>query len=317
MPLPLPPLNALRAFEAAARSGSYVAAAQELGVSPAAVSQQVKNLEEFLGKQLFRRYNNRIVLTDAGQTIFSGASDALQAISAFTEQVVSGRARSRLVISALPSVAERWMEPKLAAYRRAVPQFRFELRSEEDLVDFVRHDIDLRLSYGMNLYPDMVTIPLVQDEVVPVCSPDYLERNPAAGHMGLAAVPDDDLIHTNWGPTFVSHPTWQAWFAAAGVKRPEETLGYRVGKSSLALDLARDGIGVALGQREMGADEIEAGRLVVIDSRPISLGHPYCLVYPRARARKAGLVDLVNWLRAALRASRPAGSDDGWFSPSI
>lgn len=301
MSLSLPPLNALRAFEAAARSGSYVAAAAELGVSAAAVSQQVKNLEEFLGKQLFRRYNNRIVLTDAGQTIFSGASDALQSISAFTEKVVSGRARSRLVISALPSVAERWMEPKLKLYFKDHPNFRFELRSEEDLADFARYDIDLRLSYGLSLYPDMVTIPLVQDAVVPMCSPGYLERNPAARSEGMAAVPDDDLIHTNWGPTFVSHPTWQAWFAEIDVKRPDETLGYRVGKSSLALDLARDGFGVALGQREMGADDIEAGRLVLVDERPIPLGHPYCLVYPRTKARKAGLVDLVNWLRTAPR----------------
>lgn len=303
MPLSLPPLNALRAFEAAARSGSYVTAAEELGVSPAAVSQQVRNLEDFLGKQLFRRYNNRIALTDAGQAIFSGASDALQAISAFTEQVVSGRARSRLVISALPSVAERWMAPKLADYRRGHAHFRFELRSEEDLVDFARHDIDLRLSYGASLYPDMVTIPLMQDTVVPMCSPDYLQRNPEIAGIGMAAVPDDDLIHTNWGPTFQSHPTWRAWFGEVGQKRPDETRGYRIGQSSLALDLARAGIGVALGQRQMGAMDIEAGRLIVIDRRPISLGHPYCLVYPRTKARKAGLIDLVDWLTANVEAA--------------
>ena len=153
---PLPPLNALRAFESAARHGSYVGAAEELSVSPAAVSQQVKNLEDFLGKQLFRRYNNRIALTDAGQTIYSGASDALQSLSALTEQVVSGRARSRLVISSVPSMAERWMTPRLALYKQRAPNFRFELRSEEDLVDFTRHEIDLRLVYGLNHYPDKV-----------------------------------------------------------------------------------------------------------------------------------------------------------------
>jgi LysR family glycine cleavage system transcriptional activator len=296
MSLSLPPLNALRAFEAAARSGSYVAAAEELGVSPAAVSQQVKNLENFLGKELFRRYNNRIILTDAGQTIYSGASDALQAISAFTEQVVSGRARSRLVISALPSVAERWMEPKLALYGREKPHFRFELRSEEDMVDFARKEIDLRLSYGVSLYPEMVTIPITRDEVLPMCSPAYLARNPGAQTDFPNRVPDDDLIHTNWGPTFVSHPTWQAWFAEAGINRPEEGRGFRVGKSSLALDMARDGFGVALGQRMMAADDLKAGKLIILDERPISLGHHYCLVYPPSKAKKAGLVELVEWL---------------------
>jgi LysR family transcriptional regulator, glycine cleavage system transcriptional activator len=296
MSLSLPPLNALRAFEAAARSGSYVAAAEELGVSPAAVSQQVKNLEEFLGKELFRRYNNRIVLTDAGQTIYSGASDALQSISAFTEQVVSGRARSRLVISALPSVAERWMEPKLAAFMREKPNFRFELRVEEDIVDFARHEIDLRFSYGVSLYPELMTIPILQDQVLPMCSPAYLARNPGAAADFLAHVPDDDLIHTNWGPTFVSHPTWQAWFGLIGIHRPDETRGFRIGKSSLALDLARDGFGVALGQRMMAADDLEAGRLIILDDRPIPLGQHYCLVYPRSKAKKAGLIDLVDWL---------------------
>lgn len=296
MKLPLPPLNAIRAFEAAARHGGYVAAADELGVSPAAVSQQVRNLEEFLGKQLFRRYNNRIALTDAGQTIYSGAAAALQSISAMTEQVVSGRARSRLVVSCVPSMAERWLAPRLATYRQRTPNFRFELRSEEDLVDFSRHEIDLRLAYGQNHYPDLVTIPLVQDEVVPMCSPDYAERHPEARRAGLASVPDDDLIHTNWGPSFVSHPTWQLWLETLG-RMPDETRGYRVGSSSLALDLAIRGVGVALGQRNMGADDVAGGRLVVLDERPLALGHPYCLVYPQTKARKAGLIDLVNWLR--------------------
>ena len=296
---PLPPLNALRAFESAARHGGYVGAADELGVSPAAVSQQVRNLEDFLGKQLFRRYNNRIALTDAGQTVYSGASDALQSISALTEQVVSGRARSRLVVSSIPSMAERWIAPQLALYRQRAPNLRFELRSEEDLVDFTRHEIDLRLSYGLNHYPDMVSIPLFQDEVVPMCSPAYAERNPEALRRGPAAVPDDDFIHTNWGPSFVSHPTWRLWLAAEGGRTPDETRGYRVGSSSLALDLAVRGVGVALGQRRMGADDVAAGRLVILDERPLALGHPYCLVHPPAKARKAGLVDLVNWLTAA------------------
>lgn len=293
---PLPPLNAIRAFEAAARHGGYVGAADELGVSAAAVSQQVKNLEDFLGKQLFRRYNNRIALTDAGQTIYSGASDALQSISLMTEQVVSGRARSRLVISSVPSMAERWVAPKLGLFRQRVPNLRFELRSEEDLVDFTRHEIDLRLSYGLNHYPDMVSVPLMQDEVVPMCSPAYLARNRHAGEYRLAAVPDDDLIHTNWGPSFVSHPTWQLWLASEG-RVPDEARGYRVGSSSLALDLATRGIGVALGQRQMGADDVAAGRLIILDERPLALGHRYCLVYPPAKARKAGLIDFVNWLK--------------------
>ncbi len=296
MPLSLPPLKALRAFEAAARTGSYVAAAEELGVSPAAVSQQVRNLEEFLGKQLFMRFNNRILLTDAGQVVFAGSADALQSISVLTEQVISGGTKSRIVISVITSVAERWLEPRLAAFALREKALLFELRVESDPVDFARHNIDLRVCYGTNLYPEMNMIRLLQDEVLPLCSPAYLERNQSARTLGMDGVPDDDLIHTSWGPSFVSHPTWHAWFAKSGIDRPNDTKGYQVGMSGLSLDLARDGVGVALGQKMMAGGDLAAGRLVPLSTVAIALGHPYCLVHPRSKSRKAGLQLLIDWL---------------------
>lgn len=296
MPLSVPPLNALRAFEAAARAGSYVAAAEELRVSPAAVSQQIRKLEAFLDKQLFMRFNNRVVLTDAGQAVYAGASEALQAISALTEQVMSGGAKSRLVISVISSVAQRWLAPRLAAFALNERTLRIDLRVEPDPVDFARHNIDLRICYGANLYPEMTTRHLLQDEVLPLCSPAYLARNAGAQASGMNGVSDDDLIHTNWGPSFVSHPTWQAWFAKSGVARPGNATGHQVGMSSLALDFARDGVGVALGQRMMAGDDLAAGRLVPLSAITLALGHPYCLVHPRSKARKADLRSLIDWL---------------------
>ncbi len=294
----LPPLNALRAFESAARTGSYVAAAGELGVSAAAVSQQVRNLEVFLGKQLFTRFNNRIVLTDAGHAIFAGATEALQSITAVTRQAMAGTARQRLVISVLPSVANRWLAPRLSRFAAENPDFRFALRIEDDPVDFARHDIDLRICYGSNLYPEARSVHLRRDEALPLCSPGYLSRNPGARQPLLAKVPDDDLIHTDWGPSFGSHPSWEAWFAAAGTIRPESGAGFRSGMSGLSLDLARDGVGVALGQRMLAADDIAAGRLVALSDIAIQLGHPYSLVHPLSKSRKTGLRQLVDWLVA-------------------
>ena len=296
MPRPLPPLNALRAFECAARTGSYVAAAGELGVSSAAVSQQVRNLEDFLGKQLFMRFNNRIVLTDAGQAIFAGATEALQSISSLTRQVLTGAARQRLVISVLPSVAHRWLAPRLARFAVQEKGFRFELRVEDDPVDFARHDIDLRICYGTTLYPELKSVHLRHDEVLPLCSPAYVERNPQALALLLAGVPDEDLIHTDWGPSFGSHPTWQAWFAACGASRPVTAGGYRSGMSGLTLDLARDGVGVALGQKMLAEDDLSAARLVALSDIAIPLGHPYSLVHPISKSRKAGLQSLIDWL---------------------
>lgn len=301
----LPPLNALRAFEAAARTGSYVSAAREIGVSPAAISQQVRNLERFFDKRLFARLNNRVVLTDAGQAIFTGTTEALQAISTVTEQTLTGTTRSRLVISVLPSVERQWLAPRLSSFVRQEPQIRFALRVEEDPVDFERGKIDLRICYGTNLYPELTTIELRRDEVLPVCSPGYLARNPAAATPGLVGVPDEDLIHTDWGPGFGSLPSWEAWFERCGLPRTGRDKGFVVSMSGLALDFARGGLGVALGQRLMAEDDLQAGRLVALSAVSIPLGHPYSLVHPRGRARKAGLQKLNSWLRARQRDPAP------------
>ncbi|MBN8629458.1 MAG: LysR family transcriptional regulator [Rhodobacterales bacterium] len=305
MPLTLPPLNALRAFEAAARTGSYVAAAEELGVSAAAISQQIRKLEDYLGKQMFTRMNNRVVLTDAGNAIREGTAAALQMISDSTEQLVSDRSRSRLMISTIDSVAEKWLVTRLASYCREHPEFRFELRVEPDPADFARHNIDLRIGYGPSQYPEHSIVLIEQDVVLPLCSPAYLERNPAAAKDGMAAVPEDDLLHTSWGESFGSHPTWHSWFVKAKLKPPLVTRGFQVGRSSLALDLALGGLGVALGQRMMAKDDISAGRLVALSDISIALGYPYCLAYPRAKGRKRHLVALATWL------TDPAATGDG------
>ena len=297
MALTLPPLNAVRAFEAAARSGSYVAAASELGVSPAAVSQQVRHLEEFLGKQLFQRFNNRVVLTDAGQAVFRGTSESLATLSAMTEQVMSGRVRSRLVISCISSMAERWLQPRLARLAVQPGMPRFELRVEDDPVDFGRYDIDIRLSYGSGLYLEIDAIPLFVDNVVPMCAPGYLAAHPEVANRDQLKIPDEDLIHTNWGPSFGSHPTWREWFQAAGMAHVPDNTGYQTDMSALALDFARDGVGVALGQKGMAADDIAAGRLVVLSDVSLPLGHPYSLIIPTTKRRKVGIRMVIDGLK--------------------
>lgn len=292
MPLTLPPLNALRAFEAAARTGSFVAAATELGVSPAAISQHIRKLEDYMGKDMFTRLNNRITLTDAGHAILLGTAGALQQISETTLDLISDRPRSRLVISSIESVAETWLLPRLAALTRTQPEFRFDLRVEPDPVDFARHAIDLRLCYGASHYPDHRVQVLARDAVQPMCSPDYLQRNPAV--QGMANVPGRDLIHTSWGPSFGSNPTWAGWFQQAGLPLPEGA-GFQAGRSSLAIDMARAGLGVALGQRMLAGGH-ERGDLVTLSPQTLDLGHPYCLVHPHSKTRKRALALVFDWL---------------------
>ena len=256
----MPPLNALKAFEAAARTGGYVTAARELGVSPSAVSQQVRNLELFFDKRLFQRYHNRITLTDAGIAIYDETAEALERLVDMTARVLVGEARTRLVISLLPSLAARWLGPRLSGFLKAEGNLRIDLRVEEDPVDFARHNIDLRICYGAHLYPDLAVTPLIRDEVLPLATPAFLART-VAGDPNLDLIADDDLIHTAWGPSFASHPTWSDWFAEAGAERaPDVGKGHRVGMSSLAIDLALMGQGLALGQRLLARDEIARGR---------------------------------------------------------
>lgn len=295
----LPPLNALKAFEAAARTGGTVPAARELGVSPAAVSQQVKNLERFFDKQLFVRHHNRLSLTDAGLAVFADSADALERLAAMTARTFEGEVRSRLIVSVLPSVASHWLSRRLAGFLALDPATRLDLRVEEDPVDFARHGIDVRICYGAHLYPELANSLLIQDEVLPLCAPALL----ADGRVDPAApeaLADTALIHTSWGPSFASHPTWADWFARLGAERtPDVGRGHRVGMSALAIDLAAAGAGVALGQRLLAADALAVGRLVAPFALAIPLGHPYCAVHAHAKSQKPAVKAFVDWVTRA------------------
>lgn len=293
----LPPLNALKSFESAARTGSYVTAAAELNVSPAAVSQQVRNLERFLKRKLFTRLNNRIVLTDAGLAIQAGITPALEEIAALTNRVLAGSSRSKLVVSVIPSLAECWFMPAFAEFAEAAA-LRIDLRVENDPVDFSGGEIDLRIGYASAHYPSLQTVPLFRDAVLPLCHPALAER------LSLRSADDSQFIHTSWGEDFASHPSWDEWFSSfLPSRRADPAKGHRVGSSQLAIDFARRGLGIALGQRALSQEAVQAGELVVLDENALPLGHDYCAIYPRAKARKAGLVQLTEYLKT--RAPRP------------
>lgn len=286
--MPLPPLNALRAFEAAARNGGYVAAARELGVTPAAISQQVRHLEAHLGRRLFQRHNNRITLTDAGQAIFADTARVFADLIRIDAQAREGRSPARLVVSCLPSLAEGWLMPRLAKAGEGMA--RLDLRIESDPVAFARDSIDLRLCYGAGLYPDLVQVPLFRDAVLPMAAPAMAACWPD--------VPDSALIHTDWGPGFASHPAWRDWFAAHAPARPAPIrgTGHRIGGSYLALRLAAGGQGVALGQRALAAPLLARGELVALSPLALPLGHEYVAVHSPARSRNPDLQRMLELL---------------------
>jgi LysR family glycine cleavage system transcriptional activator len=293
----LPPLNAVKAFEVTARTGTFAGAALELGVSATAVSQQIRNLENWFGKELFTRSANRITLTDAGRAIYPQTARALSDLAAMSTRLLEGDMKTRLVVSVPFSLAEAWLAPRLAALPDVFGQTAIDLRVEDDPVDLIRRKIDVRISYGDYHYPDLKMVPLVHDEVLPVCTAEFWHAH-GGNRQGLAGIPESFFIHTNWGSSFASHPTWPDWFGKAGIERQlDPSRGFRVGLSSLAVLLARMGFGIALGQRIVAGADLGSGRLIAPFPTAISLGHPYCALMARSRAERADIRSLVELLK--------------------
>lgn len=285
------PLNALRTFEVAARTGSFVAAGEELGVSSAAVSQQVKVLEATLNRTLFLRQGNRITLTDAGRALYPRLEAVFSDLVALTRDLRAGKPVGRLTVSALPSLAELWLVPALARYPA---RHRIDLRIEEDPVDFARSGADLRITYGAHYYPGFHADVLFRDRFIAVTAPP-LAGKPVPNPETLK---DSDLIHTDWGPSYIRQPSWAEWFAAAGLARlPSSVSGLRTDSTLASALAAQSGAGAALVPEHLAQDAIRGGRLIRISEASVALFSEYVLVYPHAFARRQPLTDLCGFLK--------------------
>ena len=298
MPRKIPPLNALKAFEASARLGSFVLAAAELNVTPSAVSQHIKKLEDFYGQQLFIRRNNQLLLTDIARTVLAASSQMMDSLAELTDRLLGGPARSNLIVSVLPSVGVRWLNRRLPQFLDSYPDVRLDLRLEEDPVDFFRNRIDVRLCYGEHLYPEFVTVPFKRDRVTAMCRPELMARR----GIDLGApqtLGDDALIHVAWRAGFSSYPTWSAWFASQDIGwHPRPELGHTIDTSSVAIDLACGGSGVVLGQEMLAETELAAGDLVAPFPHWMALQYDYCIVHAESNKRNRTVCAFVEWLRS-------------------
>ena len=257
------------------------------------------------------RNGNRITLTDAGHAIYPQTARALGEIAAIGRRMLGGALRTRLVVSVPFSLAELWLAPRLAVLLDGFPQMAIDVRVEDDPVDVVRQNIDLRISYGDYHYPALRMVRLVHDDVLPVASREFWQRQGNEA-FDLSKMHEGQFIHTNWGPNYASHPTWADWFAAAGGNRPPDpSHGRRVGLSSLAIGAARLGLGIALGQRIMANADLEAGRLIALSSISVRLGQPYCAFMLPAKAERADIAGLVGLLnKTAPSAWKPRVPSD-------
>lgn len=288
----LPSLRGLQAFEAAARTGSFAAAADELSVSAAAISQLIRTVEDQIGRKLFHRINRRAVLTEAGVEMLPRLSMAFQEIGTVSREMAGDAFRPRLVVSVPPSMAMGWLSQRLAGFVESHGAVDISLRGDDDPVPFDHELIDIRLSYGPH-YREHPTEDIVRDAVYPVCAPGLAGIAEADGGP-LAGLP---LIHTDWGPTGASFPAWRNWFEAAGAQPGRAVRrGPSANSSRAALDLAISGLGVALAQGVYCAEAVEDGRLVRPAALAIALRQPYCLTVPERSARRDVVAAFRDWL---------------------
>ncbi|MGA8707582.1 MAG: transcriptional regulator GcvA [Steroidobacteraceae bacterium] len=291
----LPPLNSLRAFEVVSRHESFRAAAKELHVTAAAVSQQVKALEDHLGRKLLRRRSGGYGLTPEALAGLKYLRDGFEQLSSAVAMMSSGGQRV-LTVSAVPSLAAEWLVPRLHRFREQYPELDILLHASEELVDLEHSRVDLGIRYGSGNYPGLTSERLFVDEIFPVYSPRMLKGRTSIRKPGdLRGQP---LIHTDWIPERGQWPGWTEWVRAAGVTGIDVTKGLRFSDGGLVIQAAVGGQGVALGSKALVREHLAAGRLV----RPFKLSlvteFAYYVVCEKARADEPDLLAFRRWLIA-------------------
>lgn len=303
----LPPLTALRAFEAAGRHLSFSQAADELNLTPSAISHQIKHLEAHLGVALFRRMHKRLSLTPAGEIYLQPLTECFDRIETATARVAEGAGSGALNVSLTPTFALRWLVPRLAGFQARHPDLEVRLSMNQALVDFRRDNVDMAIRYGNGNWPGLVAVLVLREDLVPVCSPAL-----AAGDHPLQ-VPDDlrhfTLLHDLYRPD-----EWRMWLTAAGAPGVDPTRGLKFNSTTLALEAAIEGLGVAIVNPALIERDRKAGRLIVpIDFQlPLASGH--YIVYPEEHRHDPRIQAFQNWLldeMPSLEAAPPAGGDAG------
>lgn len=296
------PLNALRAFEAAARYLSFAAAAQELGVTPAAVSYQIKTLEDRIGRQLFLRRNRTVALTPAGAKLAGPLTGLFAQMSGLVAEI-STRSVPVLEVTAMPSFATKWLAPRLAGFSVSYPECRVRLVGSDELVDLVHSTaVDVGIRYGPGGYKDLYVECLAQVTAIPVCSSDFAKKHAARMKTpaDLLRVP---LLHDESSVIAAGLPDWPRWFDAAGVHYSPAKPGLIFDSVHMAIEAALAGQGVVLGLRPLIDDELRARRLVRLFDIELRSAFSFWFVCRRQRVKDPKIARFLEWLHAQLRLS--------------
>lgn len=292
----LPPLNAVRAFEAAARHESFHAAAAELAVTPAAIAQQVKALEAWLGLPLFRRLPSRgVLLTQAGARYAASLSELLDGLSEATRRLLRQDNAHVLTVSTIHSFAAQWLIPRLGLFRSRHPGLDVRVVAANTLTDFAREEVDLAIRYGRGGYAGLASERLLHETYFPVCAPGLTEdgRHPLREPADLA---HHTLLHEESDNSIPATINWAQWLAAAGVAGIDPGRGPRFTHTFLALQAAAVGQGVALATSVLIGDDVATGRLVRPFGPDVPSPFDYYLVCPPAALDLPKVQAFWRWL---------------------
>jgi LysR family glycine cleavage system transcriptional activator len=299
----LPPLNALRAFESAARHLNFSRAAEELVVTPGAVSQQIQNLEDYVGAALFKRTPRGLLLTDAAQTALPPLRDAFDRLAEAASLLTAAVDGRRLTLTAPPSFAAKWLVPRLGKFEAAHPQVDVWLSAGMEVVDFAAGEVDLAIRYGAGRYVGLEVDKLLGETVIPVCAPSLVEDNPLDSAADLVR---HVLLHDGSPDADESCPDWSMWLAARGIRNVDGARGPRFNQSSLVIEAAASGRGVALAKSTLAQADIDAGRLVAPLGISTAVDFAYYVVHPKAKGRLPQVKAFVAWLKAEAAAHEAA-----------
>jgi LysR family glycine cleavage system transcriptional activator len=293
----LPPLSALRAFEAAARHGSFKRAAEELAVTPTAISHRIRVLEDHTGLRLFVRTVRQVTLTEAGAQLYPVLREGFDAIEAVLARLAETRRRDRVTVSATHAFTAKWLVPRVARFHALHPDIDLQLQASDKAVDLDAHGVDIAVRYGSGPYPGLAADIMFADAYAPVA-------NPMLGVTSVDALQSVPLIHFDWKRSAPANPTWEHWFAQARIPWPPARGQLRYSDEGHAIQAAVAGQGVALLSLALVADDIAAGHLVR-PFGPAIAGHTYHLVMRPDLEPGAATRAVADWLREESGMARP------------
>ena len=287
-------MKSLQAFEAAGRHLSFTEAARELSVTPGAISQQIRMLEDFLETMLFRRLNRSIALTADGQIFLPLISNGFEQFNEAVSMLGQKRSEGPLTITSAPSFVSKWLIPRLAKFKAAYPGIDVRIDTSDRLVDFKHEDIDVGIRFGNGVYPELDTVFLFSFDLIPVCAPQLMHQG--NGLYKISDLKHHTLLHSNYDELDPGFPDWAMWLKVVGADEIDTDHGIYFNQSDLLFQAALDGQGVALLANVMAEPEISAGRLVQPFATRLPVKLNYHLVTSPAKSRIAKVAAFRAWI---------------------